>query len=500
MQPSNSIGSLTPSNAQTTYHYVDDLDIVDQLGYDDVDDGYIGKPKDVEKTHQNRESHLRELFTSETNYVEALQLIQTSYLAPLRAEAKNQARKFLGLQKLVCTDHEVNALFSNIEKVYELHRSMLDQFSERFSRLWGPTQITWDIFQQYLPKLTVYEQYINNFSNCMETYQRLYKNQAFRKFIEGCQKDSSSKTTGLLQLLNEPMKRIDAYAEIISQIVLDTPPMHPDYGGLKAAKRCIQSIAGHFEERLKECDSLWQMAYLQCTIQNLPNIFSPRRRLILKGDLYRVNSQTQSLNPNVAYLLEPRTYLLFNDMLIYCKVKGNTGLLHYKGTVELRDMGVEMKQYQEATNLNVLELSSLHSMSDEWAANALVPIHIHTIRCSHPDQQQDWYNMLKSVLAEVNKTTSGYSSKGSKQTSSLSRTPTMTSLVSMNSTSTRSTKSTDDGYGTTTTIRTPSTASLPFDLQSKPKRSHDIVVAPSPRGPPTLIGGVYGGGFGLGRS
>jgi hypothetical protein len=85
----------------------------------------------VEKTHQNRESHLRELFTSETNYVEALQLIQTSYLAPLRAEAKNQARKFLGLQKLVCTDHEVNALFSNIEKVYELHRSMLDQFSER---------------------------------------------------------------------------------------------------------------------------------------------------------------------------------------------------------------------------------------------------------------------------------------------------------------------------------------------------------------------------------
>jgi hypothetical protein len=45
MQPSNSMGSLTPSNAQTTYHYVDDLDIVDQLGYDDVDDGYIGKPK-----------------------------------------------------------------------------------------------------------------------------------------------------------------------------------------------------------------------------------------------------------------------------------------------------------------------------------------------------------------------------------------------------------------------------------------------------------------------
>ncbi|KAG2174841.1 hypothetical protein INT43_005903 [Umbelopsis isabellina] len=242
------------------------------------------------------------------------------------------------------------------------------------------------------------------------------------------------------------------------------------------------------------------MASLQGSIQNLPNIFSPTRRLLLQGDLYRVNSQTQSLNPNVAYLLEPRTYLLFNDMLIYCKVKGNNGLLHYKGTVDLRDMDVQIKQYQEATNLNVLELSSLHSMSDEWAANALVPIHMHTIRCSHPDEQQEWYNMLKKVLADTNKRLSTATQKGPKQTTTLSRTPTMTSLVSMSSTSTRSTKSTDDGYGTATTIRTPTTASVPFDLQSKPKRSHDIVVPPSPRGPPTLIGGVYGGGFGLGRS
>lgn len=90
----------------------------------------------MEKTYQIRESSLRELFASETNYVEKLQLLQTSYLAPLRAEAKNQARKFLGLQKLVCTDHEVNALFSNIEKVYQLHRSMLDQFNERYVFSW----------------------------------------------------------------------------------------------------------------------------------------------------------------------------------------------------------------------------------------------------------------------------------------------------------------------------------------------------------------------------
>lgn len=43
MATSAPMGLLTPSNAQTTYSYAEDLDIVDHLGYDDVDDGYIGK-------------------------------------------------------------------------------------------------------------------------------------------------------------------------------------------------------------------------------------------------------------------------------------------------------------------------------------------------------------------------------------------------------------------------------------------------------------------------
>lgn len=163
---------------------------------------------------------------------------------------------------------------------------------------------------------------------------------------------------------------------------------------------------------MTECSNLWQMAYLQCTIQNLPNVFSPTRKLMLRGNLYRVNSQTQSLNPNVAFLLEPRTYLLFNDMLIFCKAKGDSGQLHYKGTVELRDMELRVRQYRETSQFNTLELSSTNIMADEWTANALIPIHTHTIRCSNQEQHQEWYHMLKNVLLNVNKTAIAISSNG----------------------------------------------------------------------------------------
>lgn len=168
----------------------------------------------------------------------------------------------------------------------------------------------------------------------------------------------------------------------------------------------------HLFDRAAECNNLWQMAYLQSTIQNLPNIFSPTRKLILRGNLYRVNSHTQSLNPNVAFLLEPRTYLLFSDMLIFCKAKGDGRQLHYKGTVELRNMEIRVRQYKETGQFNVLELSSTNTMADEWTANALVPIHTHAIRCANQEQHQEWYHMLKNVLADVNKTAIAITANG----------------------------------------------------------------------------------------
>ncbi|KAG2180406.1 hypothetical protein INT44_003410 [Umbelopsis vinacea] len=495
------MAALTPSNVHNSYSYADDLDIVDDLGYDDIDDGYMGKyAQYVEKTHQNREAHLRELFVSEQAYVGTLQVIQKHYLEPLRAEAKNQARKFLGMQKIVCTDQEVNALFTNLENVYEVHREMLSLLDERFSRLWGPTQITWDIFQKSLPKLTVYDQFLREYPSALNTYQRLIKIPAFRKFMESCQKDSPCRKVSFLYLMKEPLHRISAYASLIPLIMTDTPVMHPDHNGLRAATKCINSISLHLIERIESGDNLWQMAQLQSSVLNIPNIFSPTRKLLLSGSMYRVNTQTQSLNPNVAFVLEPRTFLLFSDMLLVCKAKGDSGQLHFKNTVELRGMDVRNKSYRESNPFNVLELSPINAAQDEWiASNALIPLNAYEIRCNNQEQHAEWYQMLRKVLSDVNQTATAVTTNGSERTNDFGRVSTRISLISTTSTSTRSTKSTEDGYSFPA-VKTPTSPSGSFDLQSKPKRNKDIVVLPGAlKQAPNLVGGIYGGGFGLGR-
>jgi hypothetical protein len=165
--------------------------------------------------------------------------------------------------------------------------------------------------------------------------------------------------------------------------------------------------------RVESGDNLWQMVHLQSNVLNIPSICSPTRKLLLSGSMYRVNTQTQSLNPNVAFVLEPRTYLLFSDMLIVCKAKGDSGQLHYKGTVELRGMEVRNKQYRESNPFRVLELSPTNAIEDEWvASNALIPLNAHEIRCNNQEQHLDWYQMLKKVLSDVNKTATAVTTNG----------------------------------------------------------------------------------------
>ena len=165
--------------------------------------------------------------------------------------------------------------------------------------------------------------------------------------------------------------------------------------------------------RVESGDNLWQMAHLQSTVLNIPNVFSPTRKLLLCDSMYRVNTQTQSLNPNVAFVLEPRTYLLFSDMLLVCKAKGDNGQLHYKSSVELRGMEVRNKQYRESNPLKVLELSPTSAIEDDWvASNALIPLNAHEIRCNNQEQHQAWYFMLRKVLSDVNKTAMAVTTNG----------------------------------------------------------------------------------------
>jgi hypothetical protein len=133
--------SIEPSLAQP--NNLDEFDIIDNLDFEDIDDNLIGKLHgmtkrngmtkssiDQEMTHQQREAIVQELFVSEKEYVNKLELVVSSFIMPLRNKGKPSTFSFLG-KKAPCTEREMGWLFGNFEDIGKLHTENLSNMSER---------------------------------------------------------------------------------------------------------------------------------------------------------------------------------------------------------------------------------------------------------------------------------------------------------------------------------------------------------------------------------
>jgi hypothetical protein len=85
---------------------------------------------DQEITHQQREAIIQELFTTEKEYVDKMDLVINSFILPLRNKGKPSTFSFLG-KKPPCTEREMRWLFGNFEDIAKLHTENLSNMNER---------------------------------------------------------------------------------------------------------------------------------------------------------------------------------------------------------------------------------------------------------------------------------------------------------------------------------------------------------------------------------
>lgn len=123
-------------------------------------------------------------------------------------------------------------------------------------------------------------------------------------------------------MLAFPLKRLSIYRDLIQSICQATQPSHPDYHNLMRAQDMINAISGELRmERMIAHDqlALWD---IQSNMVALPEpIMIPARRLLLRADLHKVDS---------ALALEPRTYYLMNDVLIYARFDPKKNVYAFK--------------------------------------------------------------------------------------------------------------------------------------------------------------------------
>ncbi|KAI9253262.1 Dbl homology domain-containing protein [Helicostylum pulchrum] len=358
------------------------FDIIDDLDYDDVDDGLI---VDQELMYQYRQAIINQVYEGEKQYLETLSTIIDTYLTPLRKSLKTTSFNFLGIKKAPCTEKEIGWLFNNVEDIYKLHLGNLSMFSERLN-IWGPTQIISDIVQTRLTaQKEVYNNYFNRYDIMVTTFERLSRYQPFKKYIESIDKNAKG-TTVLLSLLQSPLKSIAHTRELFKSLSDNTSPMHPDYIGLMQCKNRIVSIYSEFIPKLEDAQNVNKVYQIQVKLSGQPFGVKTSRRLILQDSFTKSNRLTN----------EDTVYFLFTDILVFAKQKSNS--LQYKGHIILdrtkvraapnnNDFSVEvMCPYQGVDSLNSTFMSSPST---------------HVIRTSSRADQLKWITNLETVISKL---------------------------------------------------------------------------------------------------
>ncbi|KAI8147610.1 Dbl homology domain-containing protein [Fennellomyces sp. T-0311] len=372
----------------------DQFDIINNLEYDDVDDGLI----DHELVHRNREALVQQLHSSETAYLESLNLVSNVFLQPLRKDAKQSSFAFLGMKKMVCTEREARWLFGNFDEILQVQREILASLERRL-RIWGPTQIISDVFHGWFALLNVYQSYLNNYDVAVTTYERLTRYQPFKKFIDSAHKDPSLKGATLLSLLQIPAGCINRYAHLISKLADVTAPMHPDYVGLLTCKQRILQLAEEIKPKVDDADNVDQVLMIHQALVGAPFGVKAQRRLVLQGQLSRLVVNSKSTG-------EERTYFLFSDLLAIVRPKqdGKRTLLQYKGHITLERARVRALGSEEAGGQEYcIEIVSSYQGVDTLNTTYMGTSQTHILCTNSREEQEEWLKQLETVITNLDR-------------------------------------------------------------------------------------------------
>ena len=141
-------------------------------------------------------------------------------------------------------------------------------------------------------------------------------------------------------LLITPIQRVPRYLLLISQLISYTEE-DGERDVLTAAKKQIESVAKHINEQIREQENMQRIIQLQRSLAHgRPKIIDPGRKII-HGTIINTKKQfdheiIQTFSEGTLKKVSERDsahqryFILFNDMLLYCKVCNYLLFVPYK--------------------------------------------------------------------------------------------------------------------------------------------------------------------------
>uniref|UniRef100_A0A673JPL3 Protein ECT2-like n=1 Tax=Sinocyclocheilus rhinocerous TaxID=307959 RepID=A0A673JPL3_9TELE len=243
----------------------------------------------------------KELYQTESNYVDILATVLQLFKYPLEKEGQ--------VGGPILAQEEIKTIFGSIPDIYEVHTRIKADLEELVMN-WSEERSVGDIILKYVKLVKAYPPFVNFFEMSKETIVRCERqNPRFHAFLKINQAKPECGRQTLVELLIRPVQRLPSVALLLNDIKKHTSDDNPDKVTLEKAIESLKEVMTHINEDKRKTEGQKQIFDVVYEVDGCPaNLLSSHRSLV-----HRV--ETIALGDKPCDRGEHVTLFLFNDCL-----------------------------------------------------------------------------------------------------------------------------------------------------------------------------------------
>uniref|UniRef100_A0A6G1RJD7 Epithelial cell transforming 2 n=1 Tax=Hypotaenidia okinawae TaxID=2861861 RepID=A0A6G1RJD7_9GRUI len=244
----------------------------------------------------------KELYQTESNYVDILTTIIQLFQVPLEKEGQ--------LGGPILAQEEIKTIFGSIPDILDVHIKIKEDLEDLMIN-WTESKSIGDIILKYSKDLLkTYPPFVNFFEMSKETITRCEKQKPrFHAFLKINQAKPECGRQSLAELLIRPVQRLPSVALLLNDIKKHTAEENPDKITLERAIESLKEVMTHINEDKRKTEAQRQFFDVVYEVDGCPaNLLSSHRSLVQR-------LETVALGDDLCDRGEQVTLFLFNDCL-----------------------------------------------------------------------------------------------------------------------------------------------------------------------------------------
>ncbi|XP_061024341.1 protein ECT2 isoform X5 [Dama dama] len=244
----------------------------------------------------------KELYQTESNYVNILATIIQLFQVPLEEEGQRGGP--------ILAQEEIKTIFGSIPDIFDVHTKIKDDLEDLIVN-WDESKSIGDIFLKYSKDLVkIYPPFVNFFEMSKETIIKCEKQKPrFHAFLKINQAKPECGRQSLVELLIRPVQRLPSVALLLNDLKKHTSEENPDKSTLEKAIGSLKEVMTHINEDKRKTEAQKQIFDVVYEVDGCPaNLLSSHRSLVQRVE-------TISLGEHPCDRGEQVTLFLFNDCL-----------------------------------------------------------------------------------------------------------------------------------------------------------------------------------------